>query len=119
MYKCSVSLQCCQCRKYIYANLFESHINFCISKAEYPKEDGNLDVTFENKSFDVQVIEAKVVSNDTEKAYIQYLINVKSLGENKSMWQICRRFKHINQLQKRLEEIFENDLPCSAMIMKQ
>lgn len=32
--KSCVSMQCCQCRKYIYTNLFESHINFCITKSE-------------------------------------------------------------------------------------
>jgi len=64
-------------------------------------------------------MEARVISTDTEKPFIQYLINVRSLQDNKAMWQICRRFKHINILQKRLEELFDNDLPCSAIIMKQ
>jgi len=65
------------------------------------------------------VLEARVISSDNEKPFIQYLINVRSLQESKAMWQVCRRFKHINLLQKKLEELFDNDLPCSAIIMKQ
>lgn len=117
MIKSSLSLQCSNCRKYIYTNLFESHTNFCFDKEKNENDINNINEN--NKIYKINVIEAKVIHNDEEKPFIQYLINIKNLKDPNNQWQICKRIKQVNNLQKKLEELFENDLPSSALIMKQ
>jgi len=63
IYKSSISIQCQKCRKYIYSNLFESHLTYCLN-TDVVEEDEADHIRNDKPSYQFIIIETKVIREE-------------------------------------------------------
>lgn len=128
IYKTSVSIQCQHCRKYIYSNLFESHMNYCTQTTTQIEEEAEY-LRNDTPNYQFQILESRLVNNQNEATHLEYLLNITDVSDDNNInncnidksWQVWKRIKHVHTLQKGLDELFKNttEMPPSVQVMKQ
>lgn len=104
-------------------------MNYCQQNHDERIDAEADNVRNDTPNYQFQILESRVVNNQSEATHLEYLINITDVSDDNNInnqkidksWQVWKRIKHVHMLQKSLDEMFKNtsEMPPSVQVMKQ